>query len=143
VACLRRVERRLARLARVFGCDHRAVFATTYRLLTDELRRELEQRADRFDDPAGVGLLAEAFYGMYARTLRDYAEGRAVPDAWRVALDSAAEADHTAGQDMLLAVNAHVQRDMPLAIERVGLRAPDGSACAHRTARPARTIMTG
>ncbi len=60
--------------------------------------------------------------------VEDHAAGRAVPPAWEVALNAAAEADHSAGQDMLLAVNAHVQRDMPLALAEVKLRAPDGTS---------------
>jgi hypothetical protein len=126
--CLRRVERELARLAEELGCDHRAVFATTYRLLTRELRLTIEADRDHFDDPAGIGVLAEVFHDMYERALDDHAHGREVPPAWRVAFESNEHAEHSAGQDMLLAINAHVQRDMPLAVAEVGLRAPDGTS---------------
>lgn len=128
LVCVRDVERRLATLEARFGCDHRAVFATTYRLLTSELRSELERRPAVFDDPAGVGLLAVAFFELYARVLADHAAGRAVPGAWRVALDAARSGDHNAGQDMLLSISAHVQRDMPFAIAAVGLRTPSGAS---------------
>jgi hypothetical protein len=125
--CLRRVERDLARLAEELGCDHRAVFATTYQLLTRELRQTIAADPDAFDDPAGVGLLAEVFHDMYERVLADHAAGLEVPPAWQVAFDAAA-GDRSAGQDMLLAINAHVQRDMPIAIAQVGLVAPDGTS---------------
>jgi hypothetical protein len=124
--CLRDVERRLARMAADLDCDHRAVFATTYQLLTRELRREVERRPQAFDDPAGVGLLAKAFFGMYERTLAAHERGQPVPPAWQVALDAAQSAEHNAGQDMLLGINAHVQRDMAFALAAVGLRTPDG-----------------
>jgi hypothetical protein len=126
--CLRRVERELGRLADRFGCDHRAVFATTYELLTRELRRTVERDPAAFDDPAGIGLLAEVFHDMYERALAAHERGDELPEAWRVAFEAAADADHSAGQDMLLAINAHVQRDMPYAIAEVGLRAPDGTS---------------
>jgi hypothetical protein len=126
--CLRRVERELGRLAEELGCDHRAVFATTYQLLTRELRRTVEHDPDAFDDPAGIGLLAEVFHTMYEQALAAHEHGEPLPEAWHVAFDAAAHADHSAGQDMLLAINAHVQRDMPFAIEAVGLRAPDGTS---------------
>lgn len=124
--CLHEVERRLADLEERLGCDHRAVFATTYKLLTRELRREIERRPERFDDPAGVGLLAVAFHDMYAAAMASHAAGAPLPRAWEVAFEAAAHGDHNAGQDMLLAISAHVQRDMPLAIAAVGIRTPDG-----------------
>ena len=126
LSCVRDVERRLTELEQRLGCDHRAVFATTYKLLTRELRIELERRPAVFDDPAAIGQLARVFFDLYARTLRDHAAGRAVPGAWAVALDAARDGDHNAGQDMLLSISAHVQRDMPYAIAAVGLRLPDG-----------------
>jgi hypothetical protein len=126
--CLRRVERDLARLADELGCDHRAVFATTYQLLTRELRRTIAADPGAFDDPAGVGLLAEVFHDMYVRVLDAHAAGERVPPAWQVAFDAAADGERSAGQDMLLAINAHVQRDMPIAIAEVGLVAPDGTS---------------
>jgi hypothetical protein len=126
--CLHRVERDLARLADDLGCDHRAVFATTYQLLTRELRLTIAGDPGAFDDPAGIGLLAEVFHDMYVRVVDDHASGEPVPPAWEVAFDAAAEGDRSAGQDMLLAINAHVQRDMPFAVAEVGLVAPDGTS---------------
>lgn len=126
VACARDVERRLARLAEAFGCDHRGVFATTYLLLTQELRAELERRPSAFQDPAAIGRLAQVFFAMYERSLADHEAGRALPAAWAVAFDAARDGDHNGGQDMLLSISAHVQRDMPFAVAAVGLRMPDG-----------------
>jgi hypothetical protein len=126
--CLRRVEQDLGRLADRFGCDHRAVFATTYQLLTRELRRTVDRDPAAFDDPAGIGLLAEVFHDMYERALAAHERGEELPEAWRVTFDAAAHAEHSAGQDMLLAINAHVQRDMPYAIAAVGLRTPEGTS---------------
>ncbi len=128
VVCIRRVERVLSDLAQHFGCDHRAVFATTYQLLTAELRRQLETDPQAFDDPAAIGLLAEFFLAMYLQALEDHAAGRPVPEAWRIALDANEHGDQNAGQDMVASINAHVQRDMPFAVEAVGLSTPDGSS---------------
>lgn len=124
--CVRHVERRLARLAERFGCDHRGVFATTYLLLTRELRAELERRPAVFDDPAAIGQLAAVFFDMYRNALAAHEAGEPLPAAWAAALDTAREGDHNAGQDMLLSISAHVQHDMPFAIAAVGLRMPDG-----------------
>ncbi|HWH32066.1 MAG TPA: DUF5995 family protein [Egibacteraceae bacterium] len=126
--CLRDVERRLARMAEEFGCDHRGVFATTYLLLTRELRVEAERRPSVFEDPAAIGRLAVVFFEMYTRALADHEAGRPLPAAWRIAFDAARDGDHNAGQDMLLAISAHVQHDMPFAVAVVGLRTPHGGS---------------
>ena len=131
VRCALRVERRLGALEDRLGCDHRAVFATTYRLLTRELRRTLQRTPGIFDDPAGLGLEAEGFVSVYFDTFRDYQAGKPVPEAWRIAFDAAAHGDDNAGQDMLLAINAHVQHDMPFVVAEVGLRTPDGTSRKH------------
>ena len=126
LACIRYVEAELARWEDHFGCDHRAVFATVYRLLTREIRLVLEDDPAFFDDPAGIGFLALAFYEYYEGMHAAHAAGEPIPDAWRVAMEAAAEGDWTGGHDMLLSISAHVQRDMPHALVRTGLLLPDG-----------------
>ena len=126
--CVRYVQQRLAHWEAHFGCDHRAVFPTVYRLLTREIRRVLEDDPGFFDDPAGVGLESLAFYELYEQTITDHLAGRPIPEAWQVAMDAATSGDWTGGHDMLLAISAHVQRDMPFAMERVGLVLPDGNS---------------
>lgn len=128
LVCVRHVEERLAEWEAHFGCDHRAVFPTVYRLLTRQIRFVLEDDPGFFDDPAGVGLEALAFYELYEEMITDHLAGRPVPEAWQVAMDAANSGDWTAGHDMLLAINAHVQRDMPFALERIGLVLADDVA---------------
>lgn len=126
--CIRFVEEQLAEWERFFGCDHRAVFPTVYRLLTREARLQLERDASFFDDPAGFGFEALAFYELYEQMITDHLAGRPIPPAWQTAMDGAMEGDWTALHDMLLAINAHVQRDMPFALAVVGLSSPDGAS---------------
>lgn len=126
--CLRFVEAQLAEWEDFFGCDHRAVFPTVYRLLTREARLQLERDPDFFDDPAGFGFEALAFYELYEQMITDHLAGRPIPPAWQTAMDAAQEGDWTALHDMLLAINAHVQRDMPFALATVGLTLPDGGS---------------
>lgn len=126
LVCVRYVEDELAGWETHFGCDHRAVFPTVYRLLTREIRLVLEDDPGFFDDPAGLGCEALAFYELYEQMVTDHLAGRPIPEAWQIAMDAALEGDWTAGHDMLLAINAHVQRDMPFALARVGLVLPDG-----------------
>ncbi len=126
VRCLLRLERRLARLERGWGCDHRAVFATAYRLLTRQARLALERDSTIFDDPARLGYHAELFAELYFQWVAENNAGRPLPPAWQIAMDAAQNGDHNAVQDVLLAINAHVQRDQPFALAAVGLMLPDG-----------------
>ncbi|WP_420427460.1 DUF5995 family protein [Algiphilus sp.] len=126
--CVRFVEAQLAEWEAFFGCDHRAVFPTVYRLLTREARLQLEKDPGFFDDPAGFGFEALAFYELYEQMITDHLAGRPIPPAWETAMAAAQEGDWTALHDMLLAINAHVQRDMPFALAVVGLTLPDGAS---------------
>lgn len=126
--CVEFVEAQLAEWERFFGCDHRAVFPTVYRLLTREARLQLESDPGFFDDPAGFGFEALAFYELYEQMVTDHLAGRPIPPAWETAMAAAVEGDWLGLHDMLLAINAHVQRDMPFALAVVGLQLPDGTS---------------
>jgi hypothetical protein len=113
-----------------FGCDHRGVFAMTYERLTQKFVDFLDPatHGEFFDDRPR--LLAEdaLFAQYYFQMNEDYDAGRTdrVPEAWLIALKAARRGDISAVQDMLLGINAHVQRDMPYVLAGVGLRMKDG-----------------
>jgi hypothetical protein len=128
------IDREIAQLDAVrvhFGCDHRAVFATTYELLTMVLRDEMRANPHLFQDPAWVIGEDVTFANLYFRAVSDYEHGRPVAPAWKVAFDTAARGDANAVQDMLLGINAHVQRDMPFMLAAVGLHTPSGASRKH------------
>jgi hypothetical protein len=52
--------------------------------------------------------------------------GRPVPDAWRIAFEAAAGNATNAGHDVFLGMNAHIQRDLPYVLAKVGLRTTKG-----------------
>jgi hypothetical protein len=52
----------------------------------------------------------------------------AVPQAWLTALDAAAANKVTGSGDLLLGMNAHINRDLPYVVAAVGLVAPDGQS---------------
>lgn len=126
--CLRWVENQLAGWERYFGCDHRAVFPTVYKLLTRETIRFIKENPSYFDDPAGIGYEAVRFYQLYHAMITSHLAGEPIPPAWQRAMEVANSGDWTAGHDMLLAINAHVQRDMPFAIAATGLNLPNGNS---------------
>ncbi len=126
VKCLRWVEQELAKWEQFFGCDHRAVFPTVYRLLTQETRWQMEVDPSGFDDAPGLGQEAVEFYLLYEQMIHAHLADEPIPPAWQLVMDTAQSGDWTGGHDMLQAINAHVQRDMPFAVASTGLTLPDG-----------------
>jgi hypothetical protein len=119
---------RLRRLQERWGCDHRAVFATTYLELTKTLRRVLREQPDFLRYPKYLYVEDALFANVYFKTIRDARREQPVPEAWRIAFEAAKSADLNATQDMLLGINAHVQNDMPFVLAALGLRTPSGAS---------------
>ena len=127
VGCIDTEIRRMRLLQQTLGCDHRAVFATTYLELTRQLRRTLRAQPHFFLDPRYLYREDALFADVYFNTVRDYAAGRGVPPAWQIAFDAARSGDVNGAQDMLLGINAHVQNDMPFVLAALGQRTPRGA----------------
>lgn len=126
--CVTGVVHRLRRLRDRLGCDHRAVFASTYLELTKQIRRDIRRGIVKrtFISPRYLYLEDALFANVYLRTVRAYNRGRPVADAWRIAFETAARDDTGGVQDMLLGINAHVQNDMPFVLASLGLRTRNG-----------------
>lgn len=124
IRCVNRLARKLRRQWRVFDrvCDHRAVIAYSYWQITLGLRRDLRTaRPGLVHHRRWMTYLITAFSNRYIRAFRDWAAGRPVPEGWRITFETAASGDVSAGQDVLLFSNVHVQHDLPLTMERLGL----------------------
>ena len=126
IRCIDTQMRRMRNLQRRMGCDHRGVFATTYLELTREIRHTWTRRPRFYRDWRYMFKEVAAFANIYFNTFRAYERGEDVPEAWRIAHDTAARGDVNAAQDMLLGINAHVQNDMPFMLASLGLRRPNG-----------------
>jgi hypothetical protein len=131
MACIDTEIQRMDALRIQLGCDHRAVFVTTYELLTLTLRDAMRAHPHLFRDPGWVIGEDATFANLYFNAVDAYNHGRYVPQAWKVAFDTARSSNDTAVQDMLLGINAHVQRDMPFMMASVGLRTPSGASRKH------------
>jgi hypothetical protein len=113
------------------GCDHRAVFDTTYLELTKGLRRTLDTDPGMFSDPDYLYTEDALFADVYFNTLQAWQAGEPVAPAWRIAFEQADHGQITGAQEMLLGINAHVQNDMPFVIAALGVRSPDGASRKH------------
>lgn len=111
----------MRRLQRALGCDHRAVFTTTYLTLTEQLRSAALERPSKFVDLPYLYREVRNFAAFYFRSIRRNDIGKPVPPAWEIAFATAKDGEVNAGQDMLLGINAHVQSDMPFVLAAMGL----------------------
>lgn len=111
------------------ACDHRVVFSRSYFRITQELRADLAaDRPELFRHREWMILLITEFSNSYFAAYEGWEAGAAIPGAWQVTFDAAARDDVSAGQDVMLASNAHVQHDLPLALAEMGLRTPEGES---------------
>ncbi len=126
IHCMQRVVRRLAKLEARHGCDHRAVFATTYRVLSQQLLKTLREQPGYFRFSRFFYFEAALFADVYVANSNAPDRNRRVSPAWQIAFDAARDADLTGAQDMLLGINAHVQNDMPFVIAALNRESPRG-----------------
>jgi hypothetical protein len=123
---VQRTIRRLHGFELRLGCDHRAVFATTYRVLT-QVALETVRSDHSFLRFRRYFFFQDAlFEDIYGATVRAGIKGQRVAPAWRIAFETAAEGDRLASQDMLLGINAHVQNDMPFLLAALGTHTRKG-----------------
>src|SRR5215211_2724767 len=126
-AVIREMRRRFDPLAA--SCDHDSIFALAYLRTTEEYRRTIEDPTF-FEDTAFVNHEDAVFARYYFDAFDAWHAGRpaAVPPAWAIAFDAAADRAMPAGGNLSLGINAHVQRDLPFALAGIGLVKPDGSS---------------
>jgi hypothetical protein len=126
-AVVREMRRRFDPLAD--SCDHDAIFSLTYLRTTEEYRRAIEDPAF-FEDTRFVNHEDVVFARYYFEAYDDWAAGRlaAVPQAWAIAFRAADQRAVSAAGNVVLGINAHVQRDLPFVLAAIGIVKPDGSS---------------
>jgi hypothetical protein len=128
IDCINTTVQRLRSLRDSLGCDHRAVFATTYLELTKAILGLLQDQPDIVRDPGYLYTEDALFANFYFDEIRDWEQGGTVAPAWRIAFQQAEHGQISGAQEMLLGINAHVQNDMPFVIAALGVRQPDGTS---------------
>jgi hypothetical protein len=124
---VREMTKRLDPLAS--SCDHDAIFSLTYLRVTEEYRRTIESPTF-FDDTPFVNHEDAVFAGYYFAAYDAWKAGRIaeVPPAWRMAFDASRDRGVTSYGNLLLGINAHVQRDLPFVVYSLGMVKADGSS---------------
>lgn len=111
------------------SCDHRAIFSLAY-LRTTQTYKTAAAQAGFFADTPYVNTEDAVFAAYYFRAYDDWAAGRtaAVPKAWQIAFSAATSKAVSGAGDLLLGMNAHVNRDLPFVLASLGLVTPDGQS---------------
>lgn len=101
--------------------DRRAIFASAYVVITEAIRQRVQ--AGWFGDNAWAERYAVAFADLYRQALASYEAGalETIPKSWRFAFDTSSAGRGLLIQDLVLGVNAHVNHDLALALQIVGI----------------------
>ncbi len=110
------------------SCNHEAVFALTYLRTTQEFARTIGDAPDTFSDIPWITHEDAVFAQLYFNAYDDYHAGRSVPLAWKIAFDADRNPNIEGMGDLLLGMNAHINRDLPYTLAHVGLVKADGSS---------------
>ena len=123
---IKEMTRRFNRLAD--SCDHDAVFALAYLRTTEEYRRATTTPGF-FQDPPFVNHEDAVFAAIYFTAFEAFRRGwtAGAPPAWAIAFRAAQNREVTGTGNLLLGMNAHVQRDLPFVLAAIGLVKPDGT----------------
>jgi hypothetical protein len=119
-AVIAEMKRRLAPLVR--SCDHDAIFSLAYLRTTEAYRRAVSD-PNFFSDNAFVNREDAIFASLYFTHDSNYRAGlrSQVPEAWQLAFDAAENGQVSGAGNMLLGMNAHITRDLPIVLDQLGL----------------------
>jgi hypothetical protein len=115
--------------ARAAACDHLAPFVLAYLRTTQEYQT-VAAEPGFFQDPRFVNV-EDAFFAAYFFSAYDNWNAgytAAVPQAWQIAFGAARDRTMSGLGDILLGMNAHINRDLPYILAGLGLVAPDGGS---------------
>ncbi|MFB6080579.1 MAG: DUF5995 family protein [Haloferacaceae archaeon] len=101
--------------------DRRAVFLSIYVRMTRAVRERIERGG--FRDPDWMRRYTTTFANYYRAAFLAFEQGRdgAVPAPWRIAFGAAGGGDALVVQNAFLGVNAHINYDLALALDDVGI----------------------
>jgi hypothetical protein len=129
--CLNQTRKEFGRILKenAQSCSHNAVFAMTYARITQTYgwSRDIP---GYYQDVPYINHMDAVFAKYYTDAYYHYKDGdrAAVPDAWLTAFDAARDKRMTGTGDLLLGINAHVNRDLPFVLASMGLVRPDGQS---------------
>jgi hypothetical protein len=111
------------------SCSHNALFALLYYDVTLQVGQAV-RTAGYFQDAGFISHEDAVFASYYFNAFDAYAKGDLAhtPGAWQIAFDAAKNREVQGMGNLLLGMNAHINRDLPYVLYAIGLVAPDGSS---------------
>ena len=129
--CVKHSVKELDRILQLTGksCSHHAVFALAYTRITQTYGWSSDQPG-YYENVPFANHQSAVFAKYYTDAWHSWRDGNraAVPQAWLTAFDAAAAGKVTGTGDLLLGINAHINRDLAYVLAGVGLVAPDGTS---------------
>ncbi|GAA5105675.1 DUF5995 family protein [Haloechinothrix salitolerans] len=115
------------------NCDHNAVFSLAYLRITQgyEWIRDTtdDDGSPHYEDKAWMNYVVETFARAYIWAFDEWRAGNPdVPLAWQIAFDAAAAREATGNGDLLVGINAHINRDLAFVMAASGLTRQDGTS---------------
>ena len=130
-ACLKGTLKEQSRIAddTASSCSHNAVFARAYVRMT-QLYGYTRDIPGYYQDVRYFNHVDAVFARYYTDAYYNWLGGNrgALPQAWLTAFEAAKNKTVSGSGDLLLGMNAHINRDLPYVMAAVGLVAPDGSS---------------
>lgn len=130
-SCLKGTLKEQSRIAddTASSCSHNAVFARAYVRMT-QLYGYTRDIPGYYQDVPYFNHVDAVFARYYTDAYDGWKNGdrAAVPQAWLIAFDAARNKSVSGSGDLLLGMNAHINRDLPYVMAAAGLVAPDGSS---------------
>lgn len=122
------LEQRIHPLAQ--ECSHHAPYVLAYLRVTQTYRWSAEQPG-YYADPQwmnhAVAVFAKYYFAAYDTWASDNS-ATTVPEAWRIALSAGKHREVTGSGDLIIGLNAHINRDLAFAMAAAGLVERDGKS---------------
>ena len=124
-ACVDRLIVEMRRNLDRLGCGHKAAFALLYLRTTESIRDAI--RAGEFSDRPFWNEVTTGFGRYYLDALNAWRRGHRgrVPRAWRIAFRAAKGKRVSTLGDVVLGINAHINRDLAFIYFRLGVKSHD------------------
>jgi uncharacterized protein DUF5995 len=130
VACIDAVAREMQRRYEPLkdSCSDQALFALTYLRVTQTYAWSAQQPG-YYPDPAWTNHAVAVFAKYYLRAFDAWTadnNSAAVPQAWKIAFNSARDGKVSGAGNFFLGLNAHINHDLALAMAAAGLTSKNG-----------------
>jgi hypothetical protein len=128
IKCVDRTAQRLERQRSTLRCDHNAIFSLAYTRMTEAVAAVERAQPKFFSDNPWLNHYDGTFADFYFSAWNSWQKSHTAPPAWRLAFQTADNKAASAAGNLLLGINAHVNRDLPFTLYAIGLVAPNGTS---------------